>query len=83
MFVLSDKRGWWEQVLFPPNSNIEVEGMPRLEMHGSRSIMVLSVRVNVSLKNLTREEVLAALAISELAIDVGPQGDRPRARIQG
>jgi len=47
------------EVLFPPHSNIEVEGMPRLEMSDNRSIMVLSVRVSVSLKNLTREELEA------------------------
>ena len=46
-------------MLFPPNSNIEVLGMPLLEMHAGRAVLVLNIRVNVSLKNQTREELEA------------------------
>lgn len=48
-----------KEVLFPPMSNLEVLGMPRLETFNGRSIMVLSIRANVSLRNATREELQA------------------------
>ncbi len=45
------------QVLFPPMTNLEFIGMPRLETHCGRQALVVTIRANVSLKNQTREEL--------------------------
>ena len=38
-------------------TNLEFISMPRLETHGGRQALVVSIRANVSLKNQTREEL--------------------------
>ena len=49
------------EVLFPPMTNLEVQGLPRLQIchseEGPVCAMVLSIRANVSLSNLTLEQL--------------------------
>ncbi len=49
------------EVLFPPMTNLEVQGLPRLQLcqseEGLVCAMVLSIRANVSLSNLTLEQL--------------------------
>ena len=49
------------EVVFPPLSNIEIEGQPRIEEStgGKREVLVMKARINVNLKSLTREELEA------------------------
>jgi hypothetical protein len=50
------------EILFPPMTNLEVEGEPRMMIHEGRTVMVLTVRPNVSLANQTREQLDAKRA---------------------
>ena len=42
------------EILFPPLSNLEIIGSPRLEKVGRKLVLILSIRLNVNLKCLTR-----------------------------
>lgn len=46
-----------KEILFPPMTNLEVKGIPRLELTEEGPVMVLSIRANVSLRNETREQL--------------------------
>lgn len=46
-----------QEVLFPPMSNLEVFGQPRVDMTAGRPMIVLQVRVSMNLRHRTREEL--------------------------
>jgi len=45
------------EVLLPPLSNLEVIGSPKAEVFGDKSVLVFSMRLNVNLKSMNKEEL--------------------------
>ncbi|EKX47156.1 hypothetical protein GUITHDRAFT_107067 [Guillardia theta CCMP2712] len=45
------------EVLLPPLSNLEVIGSPKAEVFGERNVLVFSMRLNVNLKSMNKEEL--------------------------
>jgi hypothetical protein len=47
------------EIVMPPLSNLEITGVPRMEVTSSGTVMVMPMRVNVNLKSLTIDEFVA------------------------
>jgi hypothetical protein len=46
------------EILFPPLSNIEVEGFPRVEaLADGGEVLLINARININLRSLSREEL--------------------------
>ena len=46
------------EILFPPLSNIEVEGFPRVEaLADGGEVLLINARININLRSLSRKEL--------------------------